>query len=108
MQTNKTKFLILILIGLFFASTAELSAKEAEQNYNSENHTFIETANYSLISSIDKQKNNCKKHFTAYQFVTSPDFYCNIYLDSSYTNRLKFLPQFFREDIYLDVSPLRI
>lgn len=108
MQTNKTKYLILILIGLFFASINELSAKEAEQNYNSENHAFIETANYSLISLVDKQKNNYKKHFTTYQFITSPDFYCDICFDSSYANRLKFLQQFFRGNIYLDISSLRI
>lgn len=108
MQSNKLKYLILILIALFFSSTNEICAKEAEQNYNIENHTFIETSNYSLFYSGDKQKNNCKNIFTTNQFITSLDFYCNICLDSTYTNRLKFLPQFFRENIYLDVSSLRI
>ncbi|MCL6100587.1 MAG: hypothetical protein M1391_18670 [Bacteroidetes bacterium] len=105
---NKTKYLSLILIALFFASTNELSAKEAEQNYNIENHSFIETANYSLISSIDKLKDNYKKHFPAYPFVISHSFYCNNYFDSLNTSQLKFLPQFFRKNLYIYISILRI
>jgi len=108
MKLNKTKYLIIILIALFFASTNEVCAKEAELNYNAENHSFVETVNYSLIASIDKQKDNYKKHFPAYPFVMSPDFYFNIYFDSLNNNRLKFLPQFFHNNLYLDLSILRI
>jgi len=108
MKSNKSKYLILILIALFFASTNEVCAKEAELNYNAENHSFVETINYSLIASIDRQKDNNKNHFTAYPFVISPGFYCNNYFDSLYNNQLKFLPQVFRKDLYLDISILRI
>ena len=34
MKSNKTKYLIIVLIALFFASTNELDARESEQNYN--------------------------------------------------------------------------
>lgn len=60
MINNKAKYLVIILIALFFASTNELSAKEAAQNYNTENHSFIESANFSLSISIDKQNDNYK------------------------------------------------
>lgn len=108
MKNNFSRYLIFVLIALFFASINELSAKEAEQNYNAESHSFIESVNFSLSIPIDKQKDNCKKHFPGYPFVISPDFYYNNYFDSLYANQLKFLPQFFHNNLYIDISILRI
>lgn len=108
MQSNRLKYLILILIALFFTSTNEICAKEAEQNYNVENHSFLETANYSLISSIDKLKNNCRKHFTPDSFLKSPDFYYNHCNDSFSYSELKPLPKIFHNKLYIGISIFRI
>jgi len=108
MKSNKTKYLIIILIALFFASTNELDAKESEQNYNTENHSFVETSNAYIKTSINKQENNYNKNFLPDLFLLTPDNYWNICFDSSYSHHLKFLPQFFRKKIYIDISILRI
>lgn len=108
MQKNKLKYLILILIAFFFSSTNEICAKEAQQNYNVESHSFLETANYSLISSIDKHKNNYQKLFTPDSFFTSPDFYYNKSFVSYSYSELKAFPQIFHNNIYIDISIFRI
>ena len=108
MKSNKTKYLIIVLIALFFASTNELDARESEQNYNIENHSFVETSNSYIKASIDKQENNYNKNFFPDLFLLSPDNYWNICFDSSYSNYLDFLPQFFRQKIHLEISVLRI
>ncbi len=108
MKSYKSKYLILILIALFFSSTNEICAKEAEQNFNIESHSFIETANYSLISSIDKLKNNNKKLFNPDSFLTSHDSYCINYSGSYRFSALKSLPKIFHNNIYIDISILRI
>jgi hypothetical protein len=105
MKSNKTKYLILILIALFFASTNELSAKEAEQNFNTESHSFIETDNYVLRVSLDVHQNTKT-------FVTQP-FSSHKECTNSYFNLLsecpqKFIIPFIRKDLYLDISILRI
>ena len=107
-MTTSTKYLILILIALFFASTNEVSAKEAEQNFNTENHSFIESANYRLSISIDQQNNNHKNYYPASPFTIFPDFCFSKYPNVLYFSQLKILPQFFHRHIYLDVSILRI
>ena len=105
MKSNKTKYLILILIALFFASTNELSAKEAEQNFNTESHSFIETDNYVLIVSLDVHQNT--KTFVILPFSSQQE--CT----NSHFNLLsecpqKFIIPFIRKDLYLDISILRI
>ncbi len=108
MKSNKTKYLIFILIALFLASTNELNAKEREQNYSAENHSFVETSNFNIKTSIDKHENNNNKNVLPDLSLLSPYNYWNICFDSPYSNYLKILPQFFRNNIYLDISILRI
>ena len=105
MKSNKTKYLILILIALFFASTNELNAKEAEQNINTESHSFIETDNYVLRVSLDVHQDTktfVSLPFPSHQKYTNSNF--NLLSECSQ----KFISPFIRKDLYLDISILRI
>ncbi|MCL5030887.1 MAG: hypothetical protein M1480_17915 [Bacteroidetes bacterium] len=107
MKLNKTKYLILILIAIFFASTNELSAKEVEQNYNIESHAFLETGNYVLSVSYGEQQKNSIKAFTNFLLINHPD-YSNNYFNLLSAHPQKFLSSFIYKDLYLDLSILRI
>ena len=108
MKSNFTKYLILILIALFFASTNEIDAKEAEQNYKTECHSFIESINYNLTFPKKRRENNSSKYIS---FLPLDNFQECLSLNlslTSYTKHIKFIPQFFSKDIYIDISVLRI
>ncbi len=102
MKLNKTKYLILILIAIFFASTNELSAKEAGQNYNTESHSFIETGSYVLILSKDLTKT-----FHAFPFVNHPGT-CSGFLNFLSGHSSQNIPPLISNHRYLDNSILRI
>ncbi len=104
MINNKAKYLIMILIALFFASTNELSAKEAEQNYNSESHSFIETVNFTAQDSFNK--NLIIKSFSLFAFINNYDF--NYPANLLHGFDLTFILPHVKPKIYLDNSILRI
>ena len=104
MKLPITKYLILILIALFFASTNELSAKEARENYNSESHNFIETAKYDAKVSVF---NNLDiKSFFSNAFINHHWYNYSVNLLPGFT--LNFFSPSFKPKIYLDISILRI
>lgn len=103
MKADKIKYLTLILIALFFASTNELSAKEAEQNFNTESHTFLRADNLNVKISLDKHNTNSAKVLTPYIFSDYFDFSKNYFTLLS-ANRLKFIPHSLSEDIRLKNS----
>lgn len=104
MQMNKAKYWILFLIALFLVSTNELSAKEAEQNYNSESHNFIEIVSYTSQDSFNF--NLTARYFSSVAFVDNHD--CNYSGNLLSDFALNFFFPSFKPKIYLDISILRI
>lgn len=107
MRSNKTKYLIFILVALFFASTSELSEKESERNYKTENHAFITTDNFVLsIHDIVFQNFKSKK------FAASPSFnyLVNFNYDFKYYPKryLISIPPLIAQAVYLNNSTLLI
>lgn len=96
-----TKYFILILIALFFTSTTELCDKEAEQNYNTENHTFIVTDNYiSNIAGIEKHKSNTNT-FAVFSLGNYP-VNLNFNVCSFFNKHTIHIPPLINRHIYLD------
>ena len=104
MINNKAKYLVIILIALFFASTNELSAKEAAENYNSESHNFIETVNYAALDSFNY--NLIVKNLSSNAFINQHDY--NYHLNLLPGFFLNFIMPSIKPKIYLDISILRI
>ena len=108
MKSNFPKYLILILIVLFFASTNEIDAKEAEQNYKTECHSFIESINYNQTFPKKRRENNSSKYISFFPLDNFQECRSANLRFTSYIKHIKFLPQFFAKDIFLDISVLRI
>jgi|GEM_PF-5722038 len=107
MKNNFSKYLILMLVALFFASTNELSAKEAEHNYESESHFFIDSGNYSLNIPCGNFQKDLTKTFYDFSFANSQIYYNNCYnLLTKFSSLFAPLPA--AKDRYLDISVLRI
>jgi len=104
MKFTITKFLILILIALFFASTNELSDKEAEQNYKSESHSFIETVSYATQSTFNF--NIIAQNFASIVLINHQDEIYSGKLHSG--NALNYAPPIIKPKIFLDISILLI
>ena len=100
MKVDKIKYLTLFLLAVFFASTNELSAKEAEQNFSFESHIFLPANNLNLTISLDKHNSNGTKVFTSYIFASCSDL-SNNYYNLLFVKQLKFIPQSPPEDICL-------
>jgi len=107
MKLNKAKYIILILIALFFASTNEVCAKEAEQNYNTESHSFIDTGNYTLNISYNNFKKDLTNTFHANPCVNYPGIY-NSFFNFLPGHPLRDIPLSISNQRYLDNSILRI
>ncbi len=103
MKINLTKYLALILLALFFISTNELNAKEAEQNFRAETHIFIGADYFGVKISLNKQNRDSKKNFTPYLFFYDLDS-SNNYFTSLSSTQLKFVPHSPYESISLKNS----
>ena len=95
------------MITLFFASTNELCAKEAEQNYNTESHSFLKTVNYSLSISFDNIQKDWTKTFHAFSFADYPGT-CSSFLNFLAGHHSKNISPPISKHRYLDNSILRI
>ncbi len=107
MKFSITKYLILILIAFFFASTNELSAKEAEHYYFTESHSFLDTGNYTLNISFDKFQKDLTKTFHAFSSINYPDT-CISLINLLALHRIKNISPLISNPIYLENSTLRI
>ena len=107
MRLNNTKYLVLVFIALFLASTNEVCSKEAEMNYKLESHSFIESDKYYLaVLSDENEIFLISDSFTVFHNFYN---YCSFnILSKSYPNHLRFLPKYFSQKKYLDISVLLI
>ncbi|MFZ0452143.1 MAG: hypothetical protein WCE54_13245 [Ignavibacteriaceae bacterium] len=103
-----SKYLILFLIALFFASTNELDKKEAEQHYTTEFHLFIQTDLFTLAPITELHKSYYSKANSSFSLIDFENYGNNNLLKDLYLQQLKFIPQFFSKDIYLESCDLRI
>ncbi len=108
MKRNFSKYLILILAALFFASTNEMDAKEAEQNYKTESHSFIESDNFNQNILSEQNDNGYSKANLFSSTISFQSYYLNLIVNSANNNHPKLPAKFFSKDIYLDISVLRI
>ncbi len=106
MKNNFSKYLILVLIALFFASTSEVCTKEAEMNYKTERHSFLDTGSYTLNISRDNFQNDLTKAFHAFSFADYPGTCSSLNFLPGLI--LKNAPPLISKHRYLDNSILRI
>jgi len=108
MKNSYPKYLILILIALFFASTNELDPGEAAQNYAAESHSFIQTDIFSLTAITEQHEINHSKNNSSFSPINLESFRSTNLFRELYLHQHKFISQFFPGNIYLDISSLRI